>query len=47
MLAYHDSESRDDRPFTAGMWYDPGEVLEIIDQLPPAMEMSASDYELK
>lgn len=46
-LAYHDSESRDDRPFTAGMWYDPGEVLEIIEQLPAEMEMPASGDELK
>jgi hypothetical protein len=43
MLAYHDSESPDDRPFTAGMWYDPGEVLEIIEQLPPEKAMPATD----
>jgi hypothetical protein len=35
MLAYHESESPNDRPSAGESWYEPGEVLEIIEQLPP------------
>ena len=35
MLAYHESEGPDERPYAGGMWYEGGEVLEIIEQMPP------------
>jgi len=37
-LAYHESEGPGDRKFVGEMWYDPGEVLEIIAQVPPEMD---------
>jgi hypothetical protein len=34
MLAYYESEGPGDRPFIAESWYEPGEVVEIIEALP-------------
>jgi hypothetical protein len=43
MLAYHVSEGPDDRPYVGAWWYEDGEVLEIIEQVPPEMDRLRRD----
>ena len=43
MLAYHASEGPDDRPYVGNWWYEEGEVLEIIEQIPREMERLMGD----
>jgi hypothetical protein len=42
-LRYHDSEGPGDRPHIAEFWCEPGEVVEIIEALPPEDEVRDHD----
>jgi len=43
MLAYYESEGPDERRFIAESWYEPGELVEIIEALPSGEEVHDHD----